>query len=499
MSYRTILRSSSLIGGSSAINMATGIVKMKVAALVLGPAGVGLIGLLQNLMQMSAQVAALGVANSGTRRISTTRETGTPDDVARVRRAILLGAFVQSIVAGIALVLLQGPIARLVGIEPGQAGLVGWLAFGVALTVGGGAQSAVLAGLRRVGDIARVQIYAGVTSAALGILALLLLGEGGIIVLVLALPLATFLFGLIYVARLPDSLVGEMQRGSVWLEWRGLVGFGLAYMLSTMVTLGGQLTVRSMVLTDLGEVQLGQFQAAWALGMMYLTFVLTAMGIDYFPRLSAVIDDHRAAREMVNQQTEVALLLCGPVIVAMLALSPWIVSLLYSDAFLPAVDVLRWQLVGDVLKVVSWPIGYIIMARGAGKSLMATEGISIVIFAGANLFLLPRFGLVATGMAFVVYYAFHVALVWLLGGRHIGFVWDRHGLVLIAVLLAGSIATSLIGSASDLGGAVFGVLLAGMLGLYALIRLSSVLEETGKLAPVVRVGRAISARLPGKR
>jgi O-antigen/teichoic acid export membrane protein len=494
-SYRNILRSSLLIGGSSAVNIATGIAKMKVAALILGPTGIGLIGMLQNLMQMSGQLASLGVQTSGARRIAATREDGGQGEIALVRRAILVGALVQSIVAGIALVLLRTPLATLVGLEADHAYLLGWLAFGVAMTVGGGAQTAVLAGLRRVGDIARLQIYSGLTSALAGIAALLTLGDAGIIVLVLALPTATFVMGWHYVARLPEASTREASRGGIWTEWRGLALLGLALMLGNLLTQGGHLTVRSIVLTDLGSAQLGYFQAAWALGMMYLTFVLTAMGVDYLPRLSSVIKDEAAAREMVNQQTEVALLLCGPVIVAMLGLAPWVVSLLYSQAFFPAVELLRWQLVGDVLKVVSWPMGYIIVARGCGPSFISVEAISSAIFVTAVYLLLPQFGLVAAGMAFVVYYLSHVALNWMLGGRHVGFLWDKHVLLLIAILLAGAIATSAIGFASDLAGAIFGILLSVALSIYALLRLASLLEETGKLASIVRVGRALCKRI----
>ena len=42
-SYRQILRSSAIIGGASAINIVIGLVKMKAVALLLGPAGVGIV------------------------------------------------------------------------------------------------------------------------------------------------------------------------------------------------------------------------------------------------------------------------------------------------------------------------------------------------------------------------------------------------------------------------------------------------------------------------
>ena len=49
-SYRQILRSTSIIGGASVINILIGLVRVKVAAVLLGPAGIGLIGLFKAML-----------------------------------------------------------------------------------------------------------------------------------------------------------------------------------------------------------------------------------------------------------------------------------------------------------------------------------------------------------------------------------------------------------------------------------------------------------------
>ncbi len=60
-SYRTILRSSSIMGAASVANVVISLVRMKIVAILLGPAGIGLVGLLQHLMQAGASVAAMGL------------------------------------------------------------------------------------------------------------------------------------------------------------------------------------------------------------------------------------------------------------------------------------------------------------------------------------------------------------------------------------------------------------------------------------------------------
>ena len=62
----------------------------------------------------------------------------------------------------------------------------------------------------------------------------------------------------------------------------------------------------------LGATSLGEFQAAWAISMTYVGYVVTAMATDYFPRLAATVHDREAANRLINEQLEVALLGAGP-------------------------------------------------------------------------------------------------------------------------------------------------------------------------------------------
>src|SRR5579871_2044478 len=97
-SYRQILRSTSIIGGASVVNILIGLVRSKAVAVLLGPAGVGLIGLLQNLMQTASSVASLGMSSVGTRQISEAAATGDMAAVAVARRALLLGTILLALI-----------------------------------------------------------------------------------------------------------------------------------------------------------------------------------------------------------------------------------------------------------------------------------------------------------------------------------------------------------------------------------------------------------------
>lgn len=489
-SSRQILRSTGIIGGSSAANVAIGLVRTKVAALILGPAGIGLIGILHNLMTVAAGLACWGISNAGTRQIAAAADDEPA--AAAARRAVAFATMALALAGGILMFLAREPIARLVLGGPQWAGTVGWLALGTALMVSAYGQNGLLTGLRRVGDLARVSVYSALAAAVAGIAALLAWREDGLLLFVLVSPVATLLVGLYYVSRLPRP-ASRPPIGLLIPQWRKLATLGAAFTVAAVMVTAGQLAVRSLVQQRLGPEALGYFQASWVISANYIGFILTAMAAEYYPRLTSVIGDQAAARSSVNQQVEFGLLLGGPIIVGAVALGPWLIPLLFSSEFLPALEVLRWQIAGDVLKIATWPIGVVLLASGRGVAFATVEALASASFVLATWLLLPHLGLTAPGVGYLIMYMVYLPLQLLMARRIIGFRPAAASLAafgLVALALSVTVAVSF---ASDIAGAAVGVLLAAALGVRTLLRLENALPYWAA-ALVGRARRSLESR-----
>lgn len=502
-SYQMILRSSSVMGVASVLSVALGVVRMKAAAVLLGPTGLGLFGMYLNLLQTGAAVASLGLDMAGTRRIAAEHGRGDSGGVELARRALLLGTLSLAVVGGGVFAGLSGWIAAHVLGDPGRAAQIRWLALGIALAVAAASQSALLMGLRRIGDLARIQIGAAATATALGVAALWAWGESGLLVMVLAVPAATLAQGLWYTRRLRRHAMAPTAWPQIAAELRTLVRLGTAFMLSGAVNALGQLSVRGIVQRSLGADALGYFQAAWDIGMVYLGFVLGAMATDYYPRLAATMGDARAATRLVNEQTEVALLLSGPALLALLGTAPWVIHLLYSPEFAPAAHILRWQLLGDVLKVMSWPLGFVLLAAGAGKTFVVAETLGIGVFVAATALGVKPLGPIATGWGFLIMHLCYLPFVYALARARIGFRWQsavwRQGL---ALFLAAAVVSAL-GHMNAALSAFVGIASAIAFGLHALLRLTQRTgldagPAAGMQARLVRCGQMIRRTLGRK-
>lgn len=461
------------MGVASLVRILAGLIQMKVVAIVLGPAGVGLIGLFQNLMGTAAGMAALGSASAGTRQIAEAAADGRPDLIAAARRALVCGTAALALCGGTAFFLARGLIAEHLAADPLRAGEIGWLALGVALTVLSGSQRALLNGLRRTRDLALVQIGAAVLSTLAGLFAVVMWRERGILVFVLAAPLASLLLGHVFVRRLARPQADRMRLQSLVGRWRAMACLGAAFMAGGLAASLGHLTVRGIVQHELGLEALGQFQAAWSIAAAYLGFVLSAMATDYYPRLTAAIGDRDAVGRLVAEQSEIGLLLAGPVLVATAAFAPAVLRLLYSPEFGGAADVLRWQAVGDVLKVASWPLGFVLMASGRGTAYLLCELAAVATFVAGVPLLLPVAGIEAAGYAFLAMYAVYLPLVLQVAGRRIGLAWSRALAVHTGLLVAVATAVVFIADVSQDAAAVIGGGAAVVLAFYAWARLSA--------------------------
>ena len=217
-----------------------------------------------------------------------------------------------------------------------------------------------------------------------------------------------------------------MTTAEVGAEVSGLLKLGVAFMSSGLLFVGASYLVRAILLRKIGADAAGYYQAAWGLGGMYVGFILQAMGADFLPRLSEVATDNRECNRLVNEQAEVGLLIAVPGLLATLSVAPFVITLFYSSRFGPAVEVLRWICLGMLLRVASWPMGSIIMAKGMRTLFIWSEVLTYVAYVVLVLVFVPWLGLVGSGIAFFGMYLLYWTGIYVVARRISGFRWSEN-------------------------------------------------------------------------
>ena len=429
-----IFKASAIIGGASAVSMIAGVIRNKAVAVLLGPESIGLIGLLQSVMNTAGTIAGMGMASSGVRQIAEAQANGDAKCVAGTRKALLWSSAILGLFGAGLLVLLRQPVASLVFGHAGYAGAIAWVGAGVWASTASGAHISILNGLRRLGDLARAYVLGALGGMFLTVPAVWLWGGNGVIVAVISTPLALLLASWWYNLKIPANGY-KFARENIVRTLRGLLGLGFAFMSANLIRQANQLVVRVVITRTLGLAAAGYFQAAWSISMLYLGFVLDAMGKDFYPRLSAVARERDTTNKMVNEQIKILLLLAGPVILGMLTLTPQVINTIYSGAFAETIGILQWQLVGDLFKVASWPMGFILVAQERVRLIITMEIFWNLIFLGLIWGGLPAWNLKITGVAYFATYIFYFCLLVLIVFRTNHFVYRKRNLLLLAILL----------------------------------------------------------------
>ena len=470
-SHRQIVRSSLLMGGASLIVTALGIARLKALALLLGPVGIGQVGLFLNLVALGASIAGFGLNASGVRELAAARAADDQPRLDAHRRALLWASLALAASALLLFGLLRAPIAHHMLFDPALARTVGYLGIAVALTVLSSYCVTLLNGFRDLRALARVQVGGALLGTVVGVAFVLLFGSNGIFYYVLAAPAAGLLVGTILVRRLPRPASLPTPPRELVANAATMMRLGTAFMLSGMALNAAVLLVRGMIGDHLGPFALGQFAAAWIISNTYVAIVLQAMGMDFFPRLSAAIDDPPQAARLIAEQVEVALLLATPILIATMAAAPWLLRLAYADAFAPAAPLLRWMILGDVLKIAAWPLALSLLAQRRGAVYLAVESFAAVTFLAVTFALirLPSSNVAVAGAAYVAMYALYRAALILAVGR--GLRPGRTTILATAAALGATAAIFAIGARSDLWALLLGFPLAAAAAWFALRRL----------------------------
>jgi len=425
-SYGQILKSSALIGGSSAFTMGLGIIRTKAMALLLGPAGVGILGLYVAISDLVRNLAGLGINSSGVRQIAEAVGSGDEEKIACTVTTLRRVALISGIIGALILVGTAGLISKFTFENPSHTVAIALLALVAFFGDISLAQGALVQGMRRIGDLARMNILGALYGTIFGIGIVWFFKIKGLDPLKALAPSLVCVAGMSIVtswwyARKIKVRAVNIPWSRVFDEASALVKLGLIFMASGLATLGSAYLVRKIVLDGLGDKAAGYYQAAWGLSGLYIGFILQAMTADFYPRLTGVANNNEETNRLVNEQTEIGLLMAGPGILGTLTLAPLAILIFYTGDFAPAVEVLRWFCLGMLLKVVNWPMGFIILARGERALFFWTEVLTNVLYVALVWAGIRTMGLRGVGVAFFALYAINLIAVYIIVRRLTGF------------------------------------------------------------------------------
>lgn len=423
-SYRSIFKATSLYGGLEAYQVIINLIKTKVVAILLGPAGVGINGLYTSAISLIAQVTNMGLGSSAVRNVAEAYGTGNHERMSRVVTAFRKLVWLTGLLGMIAVIALS-PILSKTSFGD-NAHIWGFIIISVTMLMSQlrSGQRVILQGTRKLQYLTKSTAY-GLTIGLIVCIPLYYFwGVNGIVPNIVIASLVSLLLSWHFSRKVPIENV-SMSMKEAFQEGRTMLTMGIAMSLTHIFSSLISYALRAFIRLEGGVEDVGVFTAGYQLMNQYTGLVFTSMITDFYPRLSAVNTDNAKCRDLVNKQAEIGLLILAPMMAVCIVFIPFVVRLLFSDKFLPVNDYIIWCAVGIFFKVASFAIGYVLLAKAESKLFLITETISSAVTFGLNILGYYLYGLTGLGMASVLGFVFYMVMIYIIAHKRYEFGYSN--------------------------------------------------------------------------
>ena len=406
---RMAMKAMGLFGGVQVMGIVCSIVRTKLVALWIGPVGIGLFGLFNNALEMITAGTNLGIRSSSVRDISQALAGQDKGLIARMIAVVRKWSLWLGL-AGALLTLVMAPMLSQLTFG-NNTHIWGFVALSIAVLLQAltNGEYAVLQGTARLKRLASVTLWGTIVGLAVSVPLFYLLRERSILPSIIAYAVALAAFAFIFRNR--EYPPTQISRRETFDMGKGFVRLGIYMTLGNFASILASYAFNAWLNVHAGTEQVGFYQAGYTLINKYTGLILTALGMEYYPRLSQVADSRLRLRAFVSQEINVAISVMAPVVALFILLRELVVWILYTPEFNVILTFVSWGMIGTVLRTLSWCLAFTILAKGDGKTYLWTEVASAVINLVLNILFYRWWGLTGLGVAFLVSYLLYTIIV----------------------------------------------------------------------------------------
>lgn len=447
-SYKQIFKATSIFGGVQVFNILISIIRAKFIAVIVGPVGIGLFGLLNSTIVLISSVTSFGLGASSIKDIAYAHEQ------ADERKLLEVSSVLNRLVwytggLGMVLTMVLSPLLSKLTFDSYEYTwsflLLSITLFLGQLTLG---KDAVLQGTRQLKWLAYANMASSVISLLVTFPLYFIYGIKGIVPAMIVMSAMTLIVTQFFYARL-KFVLPNLNFKETWSKGQGMLRLGFFLSLSGIIATASSYGIRIFITRFGGLEQVGFYSAGFGIITSYVGIVLTAMATDYYPRLSGVIREESKYGSIVNQQGNVALLILGPIICIFIVFTNQIVVVLYSKEFLAMTGMMKLAIIGIFFRAASWLLGFVLLAKGSTKLFFWSELSVNIYMTILNCVFYYYWKLEGLGFAFTLGYILYLIQMVYICKKSYNFNFDRSFLKLFSVQFGFGMLSLLVVSATN--------------------------------------------------
>lgn len=422
-SYRHIMKATSVLGGVQVFIILIAIIRSKFIAVLLGPEGMGIAGLLASTIALIGGLTNFGLGTSAIRDVAKANSTGRQTRIAIIVTVLRRWVWVTGVLGTLITLVLSPWLSQLTFGNHNYTLAFIWISISILFTQLSTGQFVILQGMQKLQYQAKASLIGSFLGLILTVPIYYRYNINGIVPAIIITSLITFSFSWFFAKKVKIEPV-TVSWVSTFAEGKNMLTLGFILSMSNLITMGVSYLLSIFISNTGGVSQVGLYIAGFAIINGYVGLIFTGMLPDYYPRLSSVAHSNKLCKQTINQQAEIAVLIMSPILTVFLVFIEWVIIILYSNKFIEVDAMIHWAALGMLFKATSWSIAIILLAKGASKILFLNELIANIYTLGLNILGYHFWGLTGLGISFMLTYLLYLIQVFVISKIKYQFSFD---------------------------------------------------------------------------
>jgi PST family polysaccharide transporter len=403
-----LVKVSSLNALATFIRMITGFVSVKVVAAIIGPAGVALLGQLNNFSQILLSISNGGI-NAGITKYTSEFSDSEKDYVLYLGTGFWI-TVVLSVACSLVLIVGAGYFSESI-LHDVQYKSVFYVFGGTLLFYALNALlTSVINGFKEYKKYVISNIVGSIVGLLFSVVLAIEFGVYGALLATVTFQSIVFFITIAIIAK------------SYWFKWKLFLSkfnkavavrlghYSLMAIASAVTIPAGQIIVRSFIIDHRSITDAGLWEGINRISTMYLMVITTSLSVYYLPRLSELKTKQEVRHEILTvYKLTIPFLLLTTGIIYLFRI--FIIHLLFTNEFVGMENLFAFQLIGDILKILGWVLGYLLLAKAMTKIYITMEIVNFLLLILFSYFLVRGYGSVGATLAFALVYLVYLLVL----------------------------------------------------------------------------------------
>lgn len=399
--FKEGLRGTTLFGGVGILNILISVAKSKIVAVLLGPAGMGVLGLFNSVVDLINKSTNFSLRTSAVKDISTAYASHDNNIISKTysvfRKLIiltgLLGLFVCIVFSPYLSITSFGNYSHTIPF------MILALSFPIFQLSDG--LNVLMQGTRHLRLLAKSNVIGNVLALLAVAPFYFVFGIEGIVYTIVIGYLVHFAVTWYYANKIEIEKF-PIRIKQAFIEGREMLKMGFMISLQGIFVALSAYIIRAFISNTANIEEVGLYTAGFYIINTYTGLVFSGMATEYYPRLASMANDNVGIFKAVDSQSELSILLLSPLLSAFILFGNVAIILLYSKDFLGITMMINISMLGMFFKAPSWCLGYVYLGKGDSKAFFWNELLTICYSLALNILFYQLWGLTGMGVSFLL-------------------------------------------------------------------------------------------------